>query len=223
MCFTQSISLIFALSGSATCLFFYSIKKPFHYYIHTLFYTGMEFLQFFQYFYINQCNNSVNIYLTDIAYILIWLQPLLFNYFYYKITLRNMNIFIYNMYLSGIIFLLSMDRLFTNFIHKMSIEDNYINNYITAGKSTCTYQGNKHLYWIFDIKTNYGVEVNYLWYVLLICFPALWLHDIKKGLFISMTFMSGLSVSYFYTKSLNESIPFWCILSVPYLMTSYIL
>lgn len=218
MCFTQSISLVFSIIGFSSSFYFYKIKKPFSYYIHGVFYSTMELLQFIQYFYINQCNTNININLTYIAYILIWLQPLLFNYYYLLITNKNKIVFIYNIYLSFIIFLLSLDRVFIHFLHP---HQNRIDE--IASGITCTYSGSKHLYWNFDMKTNHGIEVNYLWYVILICFPALWIDNIKKGLFIIITFLSGLMISNYYTQNMNETIPFWCVLSIPYLMTSYIL
>ena len=48
-----------------------------------LFYSGMELLQGTQYYIVNQCKNPANTILTEIAYLFVLVQPLMWNYFYY--------------------------------------------------------------------------------------------------------------------------------------------
>jgi len=54
-----------------------------------LFYSLMEFLQTVQYFYVNQCSSATNTFLTEIAYVLVIVQPLMWNLFFYYRSDKN--------------------------------------------------------------------------------------------------------------------------------------
>jgi hypothetical protein len=108
--------------------------------------------------------------------------------------------------------------MFTKLLHTQSIRGDEI----MVGTTTCTYQGGKHLYWNFELATNGGVETNYLLYLFLICLPTFWVDNIFYGCFLSSTFLSGLIGAYYYTKNIHETPAFWCVLSVPFLLVSYL-
>jgi hypothetical protein len=82
MCWTQNVSMGFAMIHIFTAIYVYRIKPSNgRYYIaFCLFYTCMELLQAFQW-YIGVSNSTsctpLNSALTYVAYILIWLQPVM--------------------------------------------------------------------------------------------------------------------------------------------------
>uniref|UniRef100_A0A6C0B7J4 Uncharacterized protein n=1 Tax=viral metagenome TaxID=1070528 RepID=A0A6C0B7J4_9ZZZZ len=66
-----------------------------------LFYSGMEILQGIQYYIVNECNNPINKLLTEVAYLFVLLQPLMWNFFYYTNSEKcEKNIFVTGMALS---------------------------------------------------------------------------------------------------------------------------
>lgn len=218
MCFSQISSLCFSSIGFINTYRLYKNKYPLYFYLHIILYSCMEFLQFLQYFYVNECNTINNI-LTRLAYILIWIQPLTYNIFYYLTNKRYLDVFIYNIILSIFAFYWAMDRMFFHTFHFNPPRLDEVN----SGNVSCTYLGKTHLYWKFKINTNNGLEATYLLYMLFICLPAFWVDQWKKAFYLNFTFVSGLLLSYTYTQNLEEAISFWCLLSLPYLLISMII
>lgn len=215
MCFTRAASLVFATSGGLVAANMWRKARPFHTYMHVLFYSGMELLQFVQYFFI-ECGWA-NRTLTKTAYVYIWLQPILYNWFYLLTNRKHRAVFRYNMFVSSCVFLYAMDRLFTGFLHGGPPRDDEI----SSGLETCTYFGGKHLYWKFKLSTNSGLEANYMLYMLFICMPAFWADRFMNAVYLNTTFVSGILFAYYYTGSMDQTLPFWCILSIPYLLVSH--
>ena len=218
MCFTPFISGALATIGFAGCAVQYKLKHKFINYMHLLFYSGMELLQTVQHMHLQECT-STNKFLTKLAYIYIWLQPIVYNLYYLHTNYRNKKIFIYNLYVSCAIFLLAMDRLFWHMIHTQPPRADEI----SSGPITCTLKGDSHIYWLFDLYTNHSLEPTYLLYMILICAPAFWVDKFAHAIFLNSSFVSGLYFSYKFTNNYNEALPTWCILSVPYLLVSYAL
>jgi hypothetical protein len=215
MCFSQVASFAFGTLGVTTAHILRLTNHSFTSYVHLLFYAGMEYLQFVQYFFVDSCSIT-NAYLTNVAFLYIWIQPLFYNLYYYYTNKKNKQVFSYNILVSTFIFIWAIDRKYTHLLHKLPYRQDETN----SSTIDCTLNGNKHLYWLFALNTNYGLEANYLWYMILICFPALWLDDIKQGIFFITTFSSGIIAAYTYTRNMNETISFWCTLSIPYLLFS---
>ena len=142
----------------------------------------------------------------------------MYNVYYLHTNKQNKAVFKYNIALSTVIFLYVMDRLFTKFLHPYEPRSDEI----TSAVASCTYQGLKHLYWVFDLGTNKGLELNYSLYMLTICMPAFWVDSTRHALFLNSSFTGGLIMSYLYTQNWEETLSFWCILSIPFLLTSYL-
>ncbi len=219
MCNSKINSLIFASLGFGTSYYFYRKQKNTKRYIqhiHLPFYSLMELLQYIQYFVVDDCNNIINKYSTSIAYILVWSQPIMFNYRFYKIMQNNKKVFYYNFILSVFVFMFAMDRVFFNLIHKYPIRIDEI----SANDQLCVFKGTTHLYWGFPMKTNRGFEIGYMWYLLLNTLPSFWAYGIIKGLFYNIVFLSGMLSGYIITNgNLEENMAYWCFISVPYILT----
>ena len=82
MCFNQKYSASFALLCLFSLYFFNKNKKYYEnnlLYIPLIFYALMEVLQTVQYNYVNQYDNIMNKLLTEISYILVVVQPFMWN------------------------------------------------------------------------------------------------------------------------------------------------
>ena len=78
MCFNQKYSATFAILGIISLYIFKKFPNKGNnlLYIPIIFYTCMEILQTIQYNYVNNCD-SMNKFLTETAYILIIVQPIM--------------------------------------------------------------------------------------------------------------------------------------------------
>mgnify|MGYP007034287108 FL=1 len=79
------------------------------------FYVAMELLQYKQYDTLDKCNNE-NKTLTRLSYVLVWLQPILWNWQFYQ--MERSEVYRYTMWISVAVFFLAMDRMFTNFLYR---------------------------------------------------------------------------------------------------------
>jgi hypothetical protein len=217
MCNSKFNSALFALSGFGTSYAMHRLHISFWNYMTILFYAGMELLQFVQHFVLDECDNKVNVYSTHIAWIYIWLQPLLWNIQLYKTCHKknNKKVILYNLLLSSIVFILAMDRHFWFILHNGYVRTDEI----SAGLKTCTFSGNKHLKWKFYLQTNNGFEVNYIWYFVLNCLPAFWAYGILQGFIYNIIYLSGIGIGLFVCNGcIEEVISYWCFISIPYLL-----
>jgi hypothetical protein len=215
MCNTQLNSAIFALSGFGSAYFLHIHNYSFWNYLIILFYSGMETLQFVQHFVLDKCDNSINIYSTHIAWVYVWLQPLVFNIYLLKTTIKNKRIIIYNIILSVFAFTLAMDRHFFFIWHtgQPRLDE------ASSGNITCTMSGDKHLKWMFYLQTNNGFEINYIWYFMLNCLPAFWAYGFLFGLMHNLIYLSGMFIGLNHCNgNVEESIAYWCFISIPYLL-----
>ena len=84
MCFNQKYSLSFALMGILTLCIIKKYPEKFNNLSHfpIIFYIIMELLQTIQYNYTNNCDNIINRLSTEFAFILVIVQPLMWNYIF---------------------------------------------------------------------------------------------------------------------------------------------
>lgn len=105
----------------------------------------MELLQGIQYFYVNQCSNVINIFLTEVAYLFIIVQPLIWNIFFYINSDKyDKQIFLTAIWLIIIwIFVNILSRIMYNKNNAPQTKD--ISIY--ASDKVCTKKKLSHLYW----------------------------------------------------------------------------
>jgi hypothetical protein len=214
MCSTKLSSALFAASGFASYAFLKRHSSPWTH-IHILFYSVMELLQFVQHFVLDDCENPVNYFSAIGAYVLIWLQPIMFNYRFYKTTRPATYIHSYNIVLSVIAAVLAMDRVSLRLLHP------YPPSYgeTCAAPRFCALSGTHHLKWSFPMYTNGGFEANFLWYFVLNTLPAFWTYGLVRGSIQNAVFLSGAVVAYNHTGgNMEETMAYWCFISIPYLL-----
>jgi len=219
MCYNSKISFTFAIIGIIALAYIYIYKKQLTYtgiqYI-LLFYTIMELLQGVQYFYVNQCSNATNIFLTEVAYILVLLQPLIWNIFYYfNSPESDKNLFLVAI-ISFIIWMLSdiMSRLMYN-----KTGSNKTNKNSTfASDKVCTKKQKTHLYWEWT-SANFGeFTATYLSYMIIWFIPALFSKNFRSTSLIIMALSAFSGLIAFYNNEFFTYPSLWCYISVPIML-----
>jgi hypothetical protein len=175
-----------------------------------LFYSGMEILQGIQYYIVNECNNPINKLLTEVAYLFVLLQPLMWNFFYYTNSEKcEQKIFMTGMALS-----LSwiVVHIYTRLIYT---KKNVVKNSYTINDSVCTKKNKGHLYWNWTAADIYDFNPTMLMYVLVWFIPALLS---KKHRNTSIIIILSFIMAYFASIYNNEIFvlsSLWCYFSVP--------
>lgn len=208
MCFTKEISGIFATIGIIATII--SIQKKSNSFIIYLFYTIMELLQTVQHSSLNECNNTNNIFYTKIAFILVMVQPMLWNY--HRYMNNKSDVFKFAL-IASIIWAISFA------IRIIPItNDHYIKidcDNMAVGEIWCTKKNStdNHLSWYFPLYTYGGLEANYYCMLLLWFLPALW--EDKYGIAKCAYWFFQLFVTSLVVNNYHAYPSTWCILSVP--------
>jgi len=217
MCYNSEMSFTFAVIGIIVTIYIYFSKNKIK---HTgiqyilIFYILMEILQGTQYFYINQCSNIWNKILTEIAYLLVILQPLIWNLYYFS----NSNLCDKNIFITAIWF--SIVWIAVNILSRLSYDKNIFNNMtklnsFLASNNVCTKKKKYHLYWEWTFANFYDLNANFFSYLMIWLIPGL--ISTKFRITSIIVIISALIAA---TASLymNEGFTFtslWCYISVP--------
>lgn len=213
MCFTQPMSLLFAVLGLSASAYLY--KKYTYASISIGYFALMELLQYFQFFYIDKCNNYYNKLLTIIGYIHICFQPIFVNLWFFQFVKKPNYSFIY---LSLAAALLLLSRLIvTNDKH---LCDN--TNEPLCGKKTCTFSGKKHLAWNIRLRApgqywfTPSIGLHFFMWVI----PVLTLFEIKPLIALLLTLPY---FAIFITNNIHEQPAIWCFFSIIQLIITFII
>ena len=187
------------------------------------FYFGfMEFLQFCQYFVINECSNKINIFLTIIAWFHISMQPLISNLSFSALDSKNSNKerdvlwqFVFKMcILSGL--LLSV-RIVLPLFFTLSQSNQILapctqDIDITCSDKTCTVMGKYHLKWVFLlIRPTYVVPTGAFHFFFAFVVPLI----LGQHLGTLMLFLSGpFAIGLFLKDNAGEFASVWCLFSI---------
>ena len=213
MCWSSTASLFFTIVGTIYTIYVYNFSKKYNIVnkISVSFYTLMELTQLVQYYYIGQCT-PMNNYLTLFAHFLIWVQPLMSNYFGYIETKKNKEVFAFAMVMSIIVLIVSCIQLFVGEYCKSC---DIVNNMINTGNVTCTTMGIIHLQWQFRYASMRGFNTNWLMYGLLIVVPNLYHSEsiLRRPLHWILPFLLSIIVICDHN---NENISLWCAFTIPY-------
>lgn len=216
MCWSAPVSLAF---GLVHCLVgFYVQKRQGPYYrefsIFVGFYALMEFLQMFQWL-IGTHQNLINTTLTVVAYLLIWLQPIMFSLIGVLQTFKNQSngyyhgYYIFALQLSCLILLVALGNLGFGLISGRGI---HIPN-TNFENITCTTIGKYgHLDWKFGVYS-IDFQPTHIMYLLLIMLSVL---SYPKGLkcTLGLGWLATFIVSLFLVAGSSEFPAYWCLLSL---------
>lgn len=210
MCFSERWSLNLSILGSLLTIYRIYYKYPMVAIVPTFFYTIMEVTQYLQYQVINQCDNEINKNLTKFTWILEWIQPLMWNIVYLYITKSNKDVFRFSIFLSLLIFIAGIARVFNNSTNKS------ITHELQVKGRNCTIQGDKHLMWNNNAQTFYGLEPNWFVYLLLFFIPTLWITPFKIGFYTFFSQFFVVIATLLIIGRIDDQAPsVWCLLSIP--------
>lgn len=224
MCYNSEISFYFATAGILTIFYIYLFEQRF---IKTgiqyilLFYTLMELLQGFQYYFVNQCSNLVNVWLTEFAYILVLAQPTMWNLFYYMNSNScDKNIFLPAIWISVVWIIV---QILSRVLYDKNADPQTKKNSVFASDKVCTKKKSTHLYWEWT-SANFGGELNanFLTYLLIWFIPALISTKFRNS---SLILILSCIIAAIASIVANEPFTFtslWCYVSIPITIAVFI-
>jgi hypothetical protein len=219
MCYNSEMSFAFASIGVASIAYLYTYKKSvtntgIQYLL--LFYTAMELLQGIQYFFVNQCSNVVNIFLTEIAYLLVLVQPLIWNMFYYfNSDACDKKIFVVAI-VSFVVWMI-VDVLSRVLYNKTGENKQKINNPLASDK-VCTKKQRTHLYWEWTSADFGGLNATFLSYFMIWFIPALFTSQFRSTSILMMALATFSAIIAGFNGEFFTFASLWCYISVPILL-----
>lgn len=216
MCYNSGISFLFAAIGFLVTFYIFIFDKIINktgiQYI-LGFYSIMELLQGVQYYYVNQCSEFMNIILTEFAYLLVILQPLMWNIFFYV----NSGTLDKQIFLTAIC--LCIPWIIVNVLARLLYDKNKYpqtkQNSPHAGDKVCTKRKLSHLFWEWTSENFQELNANFFMYLMIWFIPAL---ISKKFRNISFVLIASALLGAYMTFLTDEPVVFtslWCYISVP--------
>jgi hypothetical protein len=219
MCYNSTMSFTLAALGIIATLYVYAYSpKLVQSYLPMLliFYSAMELLQGTQYFFVNQCDNKTNKLLTEVAYIFVIVQPLLWNFFFYL----NSNKCEKKIFVVGMLF--AIVWIFFNVLSRLLYSPNLALDYddsIVAFNKVCTKKDKSHLYWTWTLANLGDYNATYLTYLMIWFIPALVTYKHRITSVISMIGFVIANLMAMRAKEIIILTSVWCYISVPVLIT----
>jgi hypothetical protein len=219
MCHNPEISALFFFIGVSVSAYVYnyspSIRKTQIHFL-LLFYSLMELLQTIQYYYVNKCDNIINRISTEIAYVLVILQPLLWNIFFY-INSSKCEKYIFSTAIYLCLMWMAVN-IFARLTYKVINKPQTQEHSVFASDKVCTRKDNSHLYWTWTSSHLYELNANFLTYTMLWFIPAL--SSSSQYWYALIVMLGGVIGAIFgYTNNIQEIYytftASWCFISVP--------
>ena len=225
MCYNQSMSTIFFLFGLVTTIHSSSshiLRKNYVPFI-TGFYTIMELSQSIEYFVVDQCDSIWNKWLSELAYVLVLAQPLLFHTIGY---LRNKNEEDKKVFRVSITMFLIWVGM--NIYSRLSMTESDVLNdvkwsYLYSNK-TCIqrYSPTSHIYWQWAASNLYDYHPNFFAYLLIWFIPPLF---VQKERFTNYVVLISFMIGTIFTVlsgRWEEHASIWCFVSIPTSIALYL-
>ena len=210
MCYTPEMSFGFVLLGFVGLWYVKDTKKRFLSLL-IVFYMLMELLQTVQAYLVNDCDNPWNPLLTEVAYLFVLVQPLLWNFYFYNNSTTESGLFKAGIGLAigWMVFDLA-GRLLHGTMRNRTEEDS-----ILIGDRVCTYKGSSHLYWKWTSANLGSMTATHSMYLLIWFVPALLSVGFRST---ALIIMAGALASAGITAYMGDVKGFtaaWCFISIP--------
>ena len=191
------------------------------------FYTCMELLQGVQYSHVNRCGEKANVISTEIAYLLVIVQPLMWNVIYYRRTSGcERKVFVVGMAMAAVWIVMNVAARVLHgapgFVERTNDTFSYVREGGTVGgEKGCTMkaEGNHHLYWKWSSADFRGMDANWLLYLLIWFVPALVSAGQRKNVLFAM---GAAAIAFVITAKFGADVAefasLWCMFSVPFLV-----
>jgi len=172
----------------------------------------MELLQTLQYQVTNECDNPINVFLTEVAYIFVIVQPLIWNMFFYANAAPNEALlFISGIALSSVWILFNVaGRILYTPENAQTRKDS-----VFASNKVCTYRDISHLYWKWKTANLADLNANFLMHVMIWFIPALISLTQRTTVYVGL---AGAALSATYAAYVGQAEAFtaaWCYISIP--------
>jgi hypothetical protein len=217
MCWSLEVSLAFAGAHLLSAAYVAWHRPPHsrHFLCFILFYFGMETLQALEWLngvepHLNQSCSKTNTFLTFIAYLLIWLQPVMFASFATKHDSR----FVW--YFSLYTLVVAVGNLILGFCDKaVGLELMSRNEKTNYGEHTCTYRGEyDHLVWKFSVVSFNYQPTHYVYFTIILLTFIIHYDRILQST-IALGWMTTFFVTLWRIGTVNaELTSYWCLLSI---------
>jgi len=226
MCFTPKLSASFSVAGIVATYLSYNIPELRKRYLHIIiaFYTCMEILQTLQFYTINNCSNKFNIILTNVAFVLVIVQPLLWNTIAYFLVNTE--------YEKGILMLGILLCILWILCYIFGRIYYYIEGPTPCSKcvtfnedgNTCTKkEKGRHLYWTWSSSYLYGLNANYFMYFAIWFIPLLLAPSVRSiAIKLIFTAIIGVLITWKINGTMIEFASTWCFISIPFLLITFI-
>jgi len=220
MCFNQPMSLVIAVGGLLIAQYYRYLARvkwddphAWRFIVGLEFFVSMELLQFFQYYWIDDCSNPINQVLAVLGLVHIAFQPFFTNLIgTWKGMADQQRYLVDNMVLP----LCAVAGLFyaTRFIGADMFPCD-VNTDPLCGRDTCTYMGSVHLAWRLRLRApNFFTPGTFI-HTFFMFVPNLFTGSWKQSLLI---FITGPGLAYLITQHISEWASVWCFYSVIQLM-----
>ncbi len=185
----------------------------------------MELLQTVQYFFVNRCDWKINVWSTEFAYLLVIVQPLMWNLIFYMRSKEEKHKNIFKLAIIMCVIWIAMNVYARVSYHPDAANNNndkcgFFNYY-----KTCTMRDKRtsHLYWRWTTKHLPDLTANYFMYLCLWFVPALLVPHTKIS---GVMLMVGALIGYIFTRmsggNMIEFPAIWCYISVPIVALGYL-
>jgi hypothetical protein len=218
MCFSKEMSLTFSMLGLGMSIWVYRRTSNLQLAIGVFYFFLMEFLQYFQYLTIDQCDNKTNKILTVLGYVHICYQPYFTHVINSALTrserVLTMYVPIMRLCILGGTWLL-LRFLFAEYTDwdREHFDDDHKSTEWLRGEKLCTLSGKHHLAWSVPM-----IDVSY-WT------PSAAIHSfcmfapffvIKENMMIQGFFLwlTGPFLAAYITPNLMEQASIWCFFSI---------
>ena len=213
MCFSAKASLLIGTFGVLSSLYFYNQNK--YASIGIGYFALMEIIQFFQYGVINQCDNPINKFLTNLWYLHICFQPVFVNLWLFAFTKTPNFIFVYMSFFAGL--LLASRLLFVTNNELCNTKSEPL-----CGPKTCSYSGEKHVAWNVRLRApgkywfTPSIGLHFFMWVI----PTLVVFQAKPVIALLLT---GPYLGAMLTSNIHEQPAIWCYTAISQMFVTYYL
>ena len=187
-----------------------------YYHILTGFYTIMELSQAIEYSFVNQCNNVINtFYLSEFAYFLVIVQPLMFHYISYLKLKNNPDQKVFKVSIGMFLCWLCFN-IYARIMYDRENTDTTDFSYF-YNPQTCImrYDNTSHIYWQWSFLNMKDYSANFLNYLMIWFIPPLFVEKERKLYFnVYLSFMVGTFLT-FLSGRWQEHASIWCYASIP--------
>jgi len=222
MCFTQQMSAILSVSGFVVGIWAYSQTKNLRMLAGIWYFVAMEVLQFFQFYWLNQCDNPINQWLTVIGFLHISFQPY-FTHTFSSAFMKN-----------------ERKRAQMDMVRKLSLImgawmfSRYLlytpehalgsctNTEWLRGNKACTFMGNYHIAWEMPLHApTYFMPSNGIHCFMM--FAPYFAMGMDMWLNGAILLVTGPVLSKYITDNLYEQASIWCFFSIGQVILAVVL